>query len=222
MPLVKCRYCARRVEEKTLMRHYSQTGCLQRAMASSPTTTRHRRRHPQRPSHSHPPLESQSDTVTPATPLSSENQDTVPDTGEIPPFPSGSTRDPRIRYPRVWLEEVPDEGDFPVHCRITDVHPTAGRPLPGIFKTTWEKWRAREEKEGTLPWGEFRSPEDWSFARFLMKSGLSQEKIDELLHLEVVRSYIYVPSVSIIIDMPLVRSQAALSHPFTTSTNFSR
>lgn len=91
-----------------------------------------------------------------------------------------------LRYPRVWIEEVPDKGDFPIFTRVTDVHPTAGRPLPGSFKIPWEQQKARDLKDGVPPWREFGTKDDWTFARFLMKSGMSQEKIDELLHLEVV------------------------------------
>lgn len=97
-----------------------------------------------------------------------------------------SRPDRGLRYPRVWVEEVPDEGDFPILTRVTDVHPTAGRPLSGLFKTPWEQQKARDTKDGVPPWREFETEEDWSFARFLMKSGMSQEKIDKLLHLEVV------------------------------------
>ncbi|KIO19455.1 hypothetical protein M407DRAFT_11379 [Tulasnella calospora MUT 4182] len=187
MPLVKCQYCSRKVEERTLMRHYSQTGCLQQAMASSPSRTKcPRRRHPRHLSLAHPPSESQPETNTHAPSPPSELEETTPSAGERLPSHSESTPGPRVRYPRVCLEEVPDEGDFPVHHHVTDVHPTAGHTLPGIFETTWERWRAKEEKQGTPPWGEFQSLEDWTFARFLMKSGLSQEKIDELLHLEVI------------------------------------
>ncbi|KIO21736.1 hypothetical protein M407DRAFT_45836, partial [Tulasnella calospora MUT 4182] len=57
----------------------------------------------------------------------------------------------------------------------------------------WEQQKAQEMKDGVPPWREFEMEEDWSFARFLMKSGMSQEKIDELLHLEVVKGRMQPP-----------------------------
>lgn len=73
---------------------------------------------------------------------------------------------------------------------MVDVHPTAGQPLgSAIFKTTWEKRKEMENKAGNPPWMGFESEEEWDFAKFLMKSGLSQEKINELLQLKIVSSF---------------------------------
>ncbi|KAG8938404.1 hypothetical protein FRC04_008939 [Tulasnella sp. 424] len=94
--------------------------------------------------------------------------------------------DASIRYPRVSVEEVPDEGDFPKYSVVTDIHPTAGKPLPGSFKTGWERQKDEETKHGVAPWAPFASADEWEFARYLMKSGLSQGRIDELLHLKMI------------------------------------
>lgn len=183
MPLSKCRYCTREVDSKSLMRHYTQTGCLKRAKlpTSLPALPRqHRNRHhvpstlsPTRPS------ESNSFSLRSNSPPLSDASD--------PPEAGGPTRS-TLRYPRVWVEEVADSGDFPRHTRIVDVHPTAGVPLgPTTFKTVWENRREAESKAGNPPWMSFESEEEWDLARFLMKSGLSQEKINELLQLKIVR-----------------------------------
>ncbi|KIO21131.1 hypothetical protein M407DRAFT_29239 [Tulasnella calospora MUT 4182] len=86
------------------------------------------------------------------------------------------------------LRKYPMRVTFPIHKRVIDAHPTAGCPLPGIFKTPWETKSEKERNQKDRPWGEFKTKEDWEFARFLMKSGLSQERIDELLQLEVTRA----------------------------------
>lgn len=187
------------------MRHYSQTGCLQKAtpvpnqfgtclaahrLTVTPTSNQsgtrlavHRIRHPTRALSSAPTpasnglpvaIETQQPHSLPSPPpaLESDMEDVLPDRS--------------VRLPRVWVEEVADAGDFPVHKRVSEPHPTAGRPLPGLFKTPWEVQLEKEKSNKDAPWGEFKTKDDWDFARFLMKSGLSQERIDELLQLEVV------------------------------------
>lgn len=190
MPWIKCRYCTRTVESRTLMRHYAQTGCLKKATTASTTVPNHR--HPR----SRQQVSPSRSFFQPATPVSHPSASLPPIQMEdpIPIAPTESAPisrpDHSSRYPRVWVEEVPDEGDFPIFTRVTDVHPTAGRPLPGTFKTQWEQQKVQDTKDGVPPWSVFGTMEDWTFARFLMKSGMSQEKIDELPHLEAVSHYL--------------------------------
>lgn len=119
-------------------------------------------------------------------PLPSRSNSPIPLNPSNPPGSSRPTHS--SRYPRVWVEEVADSGDFPTHTWVLDVHPTTGQPLESsTFKTAWEKRQELESKAGNPPWMSFESEEEWDFAKFLMKSGLSQEKINELLQLKIVR-----------------------------------
>ncbi|KIO15986.1 hypothetical protein M407DRAFT_86553 [Tulasnella calospora MUT 4182] len=163
------------------MRHYTQTGCLKRA---KPGTTHSLRGSRQlgRPHRTHPITTPTELDNLPFSPRS--NSPLLPNTSDAPQAgqPAHSTR----RYPRVWVEEIADSGDFPTHLRVVDIHPTAGQPLgPEAFKTAWEERKEMENKAGNPPWMGFASEEEWDFAKFLMKSGLSQEKVNELLQLKI-------------------------------------
>lgn len=189
MRLVQCRYCSRRVDGKSLMRHYTLSKSCGRAISSvardsSAGCDRYLRRHQ---SHLQPRQLADSDSCIPAPEEDTNMSDAVPQfTPPASSYSVGHQSEDTTRHPRVWLEEIPNEGDFPIHSRVTDVHPTAGQPFSGTFKTDWEKWQEKQTKEKTPVWAPFASADEWGFAKYLMKSGLSQEKIDELLHLQMV------------------------------------
>ncbi|KIO16784.1 hypothetical protein M407DRAFT_12650 [Tulasnella calospora MUT 4182] len=169
--------------------------CIQQVASSVTTTSKagHARRHLRRRSRSPSLPQPHHDGSLPETaqPVQDEFDSITHVPLTDPPTPACSTGPPirstgAVRYPRVWIEEVADEGDFPIHSRVTDIHPTAGRPLPGIFRASWECRWEKELKEQSPPWSCFASADEWDFAKFLMKSGLSQQKVDELLHLQMV------------------------------------
>jgi hypothetical protein len=50
----------------------------------------------------------------------------------------------------------------------------------------FEEVKHRQLQQGTFPFGPFENKEDWEFAEWAVKSGLSQTEIDKLVNLEVV------------------------------------
>ena len=59
-----------------------------------------------------------------------------------------------------------------------ECHPTAGKPDPREYETEQE---SRQRASGAQPWAPFTSFVDWDHADWLMTSGVSQTKIDDLL-----------------------------------------
>ncbi|KAG6916634.1 hypothetical protein DXG01_006054 [Tephrocybe rancida] len=70
-----------------------------------------------------------------------------------------------------WIEEYPGE---------------AGS-IYGTCKTTFNKFRINQKEAGLEPWAPFSNQAEWELAEWLMKSGVSQEKIDSFLKLEAIR-----------------------------------
>ncbi|KAG8919877.1 hypothetical protein FRC02_001306 [Tulasnella sp. 418] len=52
----------------------------------------------------------------------------------------------------------------------------------------WEKRQKELEEGGQCPWAPFSSNDEWLLSRWLMKSGISQEMIDEFLKLNIIRT----------------------------------
>lgn len=92
---------------------------------------------------------------------------------------------PRKRRRGVTLEEVPDEEALP-NGRVVESHPSAGWTYRGVVPTEWETRRSEDERDQHDPWFPFDSLDDWELARWLMTSGVSQEKIDGYLKLHIV------------------------------------
>lgn len=86
--------------------------------------------------------------------------------------------------PRVWVEEIPDEGE--TRQPHIQMHPTAGRPLPGIFRTRWEEQREIDCLNGEPPWSPWADIEEWEHAQLLWRSKMSLEEIDEHLKMPIV------------------------------------
>lgn len=86
------------------------------------------------------------------------------------------------------MEEIRDEDapPSPTPAQVSDAHPTAGRVFQREYEGSWERRRADDEKRGQPAWAPFDSFDEWTFARFLMKSGMGHGKIDEFLHLPIV------------------------------------
>jgi hypothetical protein len=89
---------------------------------------------------------------------------------------------------RVWIEE--DEDSEPTletrQCPVVDRFPRAGTGLRQS-KTSFERIRARQEKQERPPWYPFESKSEWELAKWLVESGVTGKKIDEFLKLEKVR-----------------------------------
>ncbi|KAJ7576496.1 hypothetical protein C8J56DRAFT_1007498 [Mycena floridula] len=71
---------------------------------------------------------------------------------------------------------------------IHDYPTPAGTPIYNASKlpTQFEQIRNEQIAKGLDPWAPFDSQDDWELARFIMKSGLSQAKIDEFLKLKLI------------------------------------
>lgn len=100
---------------------------------------------------------------------------------------------------RTSVEEIIDQDD--PHY---DPAPDPGSPMPqgddgpyteGFTDAAWTygdgilpqvETRARQVANGLSPWAPFESYEEWRFGRWLLKSGISQKSMNELLELPVV------------------------------------
>ncbi|KAG8938009.1 hypothetical protein FRC03_007706, partial [Tulasnella sp. 419] len=89
---------------------------------------------------------------------------------------------------RVTVEEDTDIDDILYDGPpVIDQHPTAGQCY-GIVDMAWEKRQKELEEGGQCPWAPFSSNDEWLLSRWLMKSGISQEMIDEFLKLNIIRT----------------------------------
>ncbi|KAJ7586919.1 hypothetical protein C8J56DRAFT_1051214 [Mycena floridula] len=78
------------------------------------------------------------------------------------------------------------EGENPY---FWDFSPTAGIPINNTTQlpTQFEEICAAQIATGLLPWAPFQSKDKWDMVRWMMKSGLSQAKIDEFSKLKLRR-----------------------------------
>lgn len=87
---------------------------------------------------------------------------------------------------RVEVEDVQD-GDV----YVASFPPPAGQWIerePG--KTLFELYREEQKKAGLPPWAPYDSLEDWELAKWLIKSGVSQSRIDDFFKLRKVRTLV--------------------------------
>ena len=90
----------------------------------------------------------------------------------------------------VRVEDVDDEeavGTPPRDGRWAETFPTPAGTIKGRGLPSFERHRRTQEAEGDLPWAPFESKDDWELARWLVKSGVSQNKMNEFLKLGMVR-----------------------------------
>lgn len=89
----------------------------------------------------------------------------------------------------VSVEEVEDEGDTTNdsvnHGIWSEQYHGAAITKGEGLSPYWEEQRRREH-EGCAPWAPFNSLNEWGFVEWMMKSGVSQERIDELVQLPFV------------------------------------
>lgn len=107
-----------------------------------------------------------------------------------PELPHGTTPNPTLpeRHHRgVEMEEVEDEEDSNFRC-VAD-YPSPSGSTKGECRTTFEKQRDQQKAKGSAPWAPFESQKEWELARWLMTSGVSQNKMDRFLKLQLVRNY---------------------------------
>ncbi|KAJ7061933.1 hypothetical protein C8F01DRAFT_1368638 [Mycena amicta] len=107
-----------------------------------------------------------------------------PEEGLTPPaidggddVPNESDADADMDDPDVdrWGEEYPD----PAGCVLED---------EGDVKTEFQALREQQEALGLPPWDPFESRADWELAKWLVESGVSRTKIDELFKLDATKA----------------------------------
>lgn len=94
------------------------------------------------------------------------------DRGDKPPAPSSK---------RVLLEEVPDEGDL-----VVEEYPGPAGHIHGHAKTFFEEWQSKQRHGEIGEHGPFESEGEMEFGTWLVTSGVSQGKTDDLLKMPYV------------------------------------
>lgn len=91
------------------------------------------------------------------------------------------------KRPAVTIEEVEDE-DTPGSRtqRWIEDYPMPAGSVYGSCMSIFEKYRQKQREEGLPPWAPFQDMEEWETARWIMLSGISQERMKSLLNLEKV------------------------------------
>ncbi|KAF7323509.1 hypothetical protein MKEN_00570500 [Mycena kentingensis (nom. inval.)] len=95
---------------------------------------------------------------------------------------------------RARVEDVEDMGDpvsfydpREVHIQQYPAERRAGERKRRVTETEYEAQLRRSRESGGQPWGPWASMDEWDLGRWIMSAGLSQAKIDEFLHLKIVR-----------------------------------
>ena len=97
------------------------------------------------------------------------------------------------RHCTVTIEEVEDV-DAPQRPGMNDIQgdffleafeDEAGTPV-GKAEGTFQKLRREQKENAQDPWYPFESQDEWELARWLILSGVSQEKMDAFLKLNAV------------------------------------
>ncbi|KAK7035124.1 hypothetical protein R3P38DRAFT_3493923 [Favolaschia claudopus] len=116
-----------------------------------------------------------------------------PEDFAVPPAPESSAAVPPTnsrKHPRPTVEEVEDEEDEFIQPFHPEYEAGAIFRDEQPFETEYESLRRQQEKENLPPWAPFETREEWELAQWLMTSGISQGKMDELLKLKAVREKI--------------------------------
>lgn len=89
----------------------------------------------------------------------------------------------------VSMEEVEDEGEGELDTAdgpiLVEEFDGAGTAL-GEGEAPRQTERRRQQAQGQDPWAPFDSLDEWRFAEWMMKKGISQQSRNELLKLEFV------------------------------------
>lgn len=101
-------------------------------------------------------------------------------------LPEGQPSRTSQKRPAVTIEEVEDE-DAPGTQQWIEDYPMPAGSVYGSCISIFEKYREEQRQEGLAPWAPFQDMEEWETARWIMMSGISQEKMKSLLSLEKVR-----------------------------------
>ncbi|KAF7292121.1 hypothetical protein MIND_01239100 [Mycena indigotica] len=106
--------------------------------------------------------------------VSDHNMDIDEGNSPLPASPPTFDRPPTPKKARV--EDVEDD----------PIEREAGKQKRRV-ETPFEEQEAIHEKQGEKPYTPFESLDDWDLAQWMVRSGLSQGKIDEFLHLKAIR-----------------------------------
>jgi hypothetical protein len=107
-----------------------------------------------------------------------------------------------VSYGDVTFDDVPNvdsscefHSDVDIHDvdiqdhYIEDFPWSVGQPTGKTKRTPFEKILANQRINDEDAWGPFKNEGEWDLARWLMTSGCSQTKLDELLMLPMVSTY---------------------------------
>ncbi len=88
------------------------------------------------------------------------------------------------RSHRATVEDKPDDEEI---ARFVRYYPAPVAQVLRRGESTFEEWRRVNEKDGRPRWAPFANEEEWKLAHWLLKN-VGQNKIDEFLKLDIVRS----------------------------------
>jgi len=164
----RCRYCGFKTKSSSgLSSHIFQSpACLDKIVAANQPTS-----HPHKRSHS-------------PTPGSS----TFYNGPDQPPLYSSLLEEP-LATKRARVD--PDEDDYAkvkMDIVFEDFAPPAGEPRPNVatMRSDFERLKDKQNAMREQPWSPFSSVEDWDYARWIMGSNLSHEKMNSMLNLDIV------------------------------------
>lgn len=102
--------------------------------------------------------------------------------GSPSPGPEGNVQSAR----RTTVE---DELEEPANVEDTyiEAYPRPAGTPKGRGEGTFEAHRKLQQEAGDSPWAPFESEEEWELGRWLMTSGVSQNKVNDFLKLKNVR-----------------------------------
>jgi hypothetical protein len=165
----RCCYCNfKGTSSSGLNSHIAQSAaCLDRIVADNQP-------HPQKRSHS---------------PIPGDSNFLDDQHDEEPLYSSLLGTQPPTKQARIEVEDEPTE--IKMDITYEDFEPPAGEPHPTPLdlQSDFEHLRESQRSSGEQPWAPFSSVDEWDYARWIMESGLSQKKIEEMLKLDIVSRY---------------------------------
>lgn len=106
---------------------------------------------------------------------------------EAPLYSSFLEEPPTSKRARVDADED-DPAEIKIDLVFEDFTPPAGEPCRNGADASSDFQRLKDEQTwaGKEPWSPFSSVADWDYARWIMESDLSQQKINSMLKLDIV------------------------------------
>lgn len=100
---------------------------------------------------------------------------------------------------------------------VIETFPRPVAQIYGIAQTRWQSLLESQDRSGG--WGGFSSRDEWEFARWIVKSGISQTALDNLLKLNLVSTIISYMKNGALTVFPCYRLNSRKTCHFTISKN---